>query len=225
MRQKEKKHEAKPTETSRQVFALNFSGTKQLIVGHDVSTDFAPIITIEKTGKGGIRLSEEGFKMLSCSRDFINEYFNQEELSSRHDVIELSSNEVMELKQQWGNNLILLKNKHETTQQVTIAKATWEGLDGLFPLLQYVLEKMGFAQIEYMKLFVLSAQLLKKSLPVEYSNLNSPYINQNVVLNTIKNLQMSDLQLDLVDQSEYELMFLEIRTLCVNELFQYMYYV
>jgi hypothetical protein len=225
IKQKDRKTEAKPTETCRHVFSLNFSGTKQLILSHDVSQDFAPVITIEKTGSTGIRLSEEAFKMLCVSKDFINEYFSQEELSNRQDIISLTSNEVLELKQQWGNNLAVLKNKHDAANQVTIAKTTWDNLDSLLPLLQYMLEKMCYSQNDYMKLFVACAQLLKKSLPVEYSIPNSPYINEGVVLNTIKNMQLSDLQLDVQDGVDYEQMFLEMRCVCFNELFHYMYYV
>lgn len=217
----------KPTEICRYVYFVNNCGSKQIGLAYDVNIDFAPVFTIEKTGGYGVRISEEGLRMLWSSCDYITEYFSSDEVKDRREVLALTNSEVLEFKQRWGRNLATFKSLQDDKQQVTIARATWDGLRNLFPLLNLVLEKMLQSRSEVQKLFVSTAKLLKRCVPVEYSMMNSPFLNYDNVSQVVKNLNFSDLEIEtstnhMYDENE---LFLEMITLCEKELINYMYYV
>lgn len=219
--------EPRPTEVCRYVFPLNNCGSKQIIIAHDVNQDFAPVFTIEKTGGLGIRISQEGFQSLCNNKDYISEYFGSSEPSYRQESINLSTGEVLQFKQQWGNNLAVLKNTTDEKYQVTFAKQTWDGLKNLLPLLDCILLKMNHFKPEIMKIFIASAKLLKTALPTEYTTQNSPFVNHGNVSEILQNLDFNNLQYDVVQNNLFDShqMFIELRTLCVKELITYMYYV
>lgn len=219
--------EPRPTEVCRFVFPLNNCGSKQVIIAHDVSQDFTPVFTIEKTGGLGVRISQEGYKSLCSNMDYISAYFESSETPYRQEVINLSSTEVLQFKQQWGNNLAVLKNTPDEKYQVTFAKQTWDGLKNVLPLLDCILLKMNHFQPEIMKMFIATAKLMKSTLPTEYTIPNSPYVNLESVSEIFRVMTFNDLGYDVEQNNLFDphQMFIELRTFCIKELVNYMYFV
>lgn len=205
----------KSPEICRTVFPLNKCGSKQVMVSLDPASDFAPVVTIGRTGWSGIRLSPEVFLELTKRSATITKYFEGE---TSEDHVMLSFLEKVEFHNQWGKRLICINTSLDKGELVFLAKSTWESLVTLFDCILHVVNVMSDWQYDVMNLYVMLAKRVKDELPQELLTLR-----QSDVSNALEKIGFDSLKVSnsnpLVDLRRC---FYELQATCADEICAYL---
>lgn len=214
--------ELKTREILRVIYPLNNSGSKQIIISLDPTSDFSPIITIGRPGWSGYQLTPETFKVLCEYAEYIDDYFAHPALQRQY--VPISSCDKVEFRKSWGKDLIAITNTLDCDVKVTIAKTTWEGLKRLFPLVKHTLDLYDQWQVDAMLVFMAFAKHLKDNLPQDVFPPGTIVQNSVNFQTVCDRTSLSDLQFDHVFKTnlDMERCFREIQVFCADHLASYL---
>ncbi|KAF4529788.1 hypothetical protein B566_EDAN018056, partial [Ephemera danica] len=127
--------------------------------------DFHPIITIGKPGWSGYQLSPDSYRELMKYSSLIwDDWFNDDDRKVKNapPTLTLSAVDNLSFRESYDKKIIAISNTLDCTQQVCIAKSTWEGLVAIDVLIHELLNVYERMQPEAMNLFVAMATRYKE---------------------------------------------------------------
>jgi hypothetical protein len=226
---KGKKLEEVPAEIAsheifRTVYPLNRCGSKQIIVGADPKAEFSPVIKIGRSGWAGIRLHQDGFKVLCESSDYITSFFDGKIKAG--ETFQISATEKVEFCQLYGKNLMFLSTSTGNGDTVCLAKISWIGFVNMIPAINHLVHNIESNQKNMTEIFVAYVKRFKaQTLTVDMSH-STFYLNrQDEFAATLQKIGLGDLQYTVNESFDASKFFYELQLFCVPEMYAYLPYV
>jgi hypothetical protein len=215
----------KSREIYRLVFPINKSGTKQVSVSLDPAFDFQCFVSIGRVGWSGVQLTKSAWiSLLSASEkitNFFNGVYNENIFNEEFNI---SHEEKILFRNQYGENVITLATVRGTSDYVTLGKSSWKGLIKLVNIVSYCLDEYETYTSDAMEFFASYTKALKERLP-EDIQLENPQMNsmqkfedflQGVTFDCVLYSPFRETSLD------FKKLFFELQAFCAVDLAGYM---
>jgi len=206
----------------RNIFPINKSGSKQIIVGMDPALEFQTLLTIGRPGWSGVRLDGSAWDTLLQLEEHITKFFG-----GHHDasIFEQESflNPEVKIKYQlsYGKSVVCFISTKEGGQFVTLAQSSWEGLLNVKNCVNHHVEFLNNHANEVYEFVMHFAKSLKELVPSEILHGSIPHANSLQQFEKyVKEFNFNSLLYTPFQQTmfDYKKLFCELQSFCVLDL-------